>query len=226
MKDGSIVIVSAEGGCGEFDSMDEYLDNVGTPRSDKTPLPQHRGARPKDCPLSRSPTSTSPQNANPELTSKFSSQRRSFDGARELASEMHHEGDDWKRRQEIVDERREKNQAEKERRWDQRVKMLCDSVSIQDATEIASQLTSAERRILEVDTLSRSLRVKVTELNATICQARQDDDDDEIVEILVAILDSTKEQYRSLLGIPSRGGDNMGPSNKPATEESGVCDAQ
>ena len=107
------------------------------------------------------------------------------------------------------------------------MRMICESVSVQDATETTSQLTSAETRILEVDTLSRSLRVKLMELSKTIREARTSSGDAEIVEVLEADLQRTKEQYRGLLGIPSRdkdGGESSKPKGSPDSEERYACE--
>ena len=205
LKDGSIVGVGVEGGCGKFDKGDFDFEDETRGYTDDTPSSSQRITRPgkglSSAPRENTPSST----GNPELASKFSTQRRSSDGAHEIALEMREDRQEWILLQELADEPRERNLAEKEKRRDDRVKMICESVSIQEGTGSVSKLTAAEKRILEVDALSRSLRVKMTELTANIREVRQNDEDKEILEILEADLKKTKEQYRTLLGISSTG---------------------
>ena len=109
---------------------------------------------------------------NPKLSTKLSSQRRSSDGPRELAQEIRVDRDEWRRRQNLLEKKREQNRLEREKRKDERVKMICESFSHQETMDATSHLTPAERRILEVDSLIRSLPVKLTELTATIRTAK------------------------------------------------------
>ena len=217
-KDGRSVLIGFEDGCGDYDNNNDNISIRRTTSSGRKPVPIKRI---EDVTMTEDEfqrniqPNTSETNAliesglagaslgspsNPALGSKYTSRRQSMDGiTKSMIQQIIQSRDEMSKKAEIIEERRIKRHEEKEKRRDDRLKILCDSFSGHESITNASTVNRRDRVMLEYDGLNRTLRIKIAELMKDIKSTEQDGGDEEFLQMLKEDLADSKARYRDVV---------------------------